>query len=298
MDTVGQVVRVPNMRDGYIAIVKAVAEHGEKVSPRGQDTREFQAATIICEDPFDTLPTGVGRGLVPGIAAVESAQLLAGESRPALTIAVSPTFEHFTEDNGEFHGAYGPRTAGQFEQIVRRLKFDISSRQAVATIWKQDFDLPLSLPDSQPPKRDYPCTLLYHFMVRKDKLIMETVMRSNDVILGLGYDAFQHSRVQIAVASCLGVEPGEYRHHAMSLHLYERDLDKVDQLHAPDGKPKLFPAITGANWDEVRQQATLVLDAAETSSGSILFNNVEDESLQWYADSMRKAIEKNKKVDA
>jgi thymidylate synthase len=291
------------MRDGYIAIVKAVAEHGEKVSPRGQATREFQAATIICEDPFDTLPTGVGRGLVPGIAAVESAQLLAGQSRPELTIAVSPTFANFAEDNGLFHGAYGPRTAGQFEQIVRRLKFDISSRQAVATIWSQEYDLPRSLPDSQPPKKDYPCTLLYHFMVRKDKLVMETVMRSNDVILGLGYDAFQHSRVQIAVASVLGIEPGEYRHHAMSLHLYERDLDKVDQLHAPNEKPKFFPVITGSNWDEIRRNATTVLDfadgtALESDFNSELYPPDQAEHLQWYINSMLKAVEKNRKANA
>jgi thymidylate synthase len=292
MDTIGQVVRVPNMREGYVAIVKAVAEHGELVSPRGLPTREFQCATIICEDPFDTLPSGVGRGLVPGIAAVESAQLLAGESRPGLTIKVSPTFALFSEDDGEFHGAYGPRTAGQFEQVVRRLKLDSSSRQAVATIWKQEHDLPLSLPDSQPPKRDYPCTLLYHFMIRKDKLVMEVVMRSNDVILGLGYDTFQHSRVQIAVASCLGIEPGEYRHHAMSLHLYERDLEMVDRLTMPQARPRIFPAITGGNWDEIRIRATAVLDEAEVENEDELVK-FDNESMQWYVDSMRKAIAKH-----
>lgn len=295
MDTIGQVVRVPNMREGYVAIVKAVAEHGTVVSPRGMPTREFQCATIICDNAFDTLPSGVGRGLVPGIAAVESAQLLAGESRPDLTVQVSPTFALFAEDNGEFHGAYGVRTAGQFEQVIRRLKMDSSSRQAVATIWKQEHDLPLSLPDSQPPKRDYPCTLLYHFMIRDDKLVMEVVMRSNDVILGLGYDTFQHSRVQIAVASCLGIEPGEYRHHAMSLHLYERDLDKVDQLTMPKDKPKQFPAIMGVDWDEIRQKASAVLDEAEITDEDAL-TDFTDPSLQWYTDSMRKAIAKHKAV--
>lgn len=288
MDTVGQVVRVPNMRDGYVAIVRAVAEHGEKVSPRGYDTREFQCATIICEDPFDTLPVGVGRGLVPGIAAVESAQLLAGESRPQLTIAVSPTFSLFTEDNGIFHGAYGPRIANydQIPTMIHRLKADPSSRQCVSMIWQPEFDM-------QDSKRDYPCTLLYHFMIRNDKLVMEVVMRSNDVILGLGYDAFQHSRVQIAVASVLGIEPGEYRHHAMSLHLYERDLDKVDALTAPQFKPKEFPALTGSTWDEVRNKARTALDAAELkASTSIDFK--PDDNWEWYVNSMTKAINSNK----
>ena len=276
-----------NMREGYVAIVQAVAEHGEKVSPRGQETREFQSATIIVEDPFDTLPTGVGRGLVPGIAAVESAQLLAGESRPRLTIAVGPVFENFTEDNGEFHGAYGARTNGQFQEIEKRLKSDASSRQAVVTIWNKDYDL-------LPSKRDYPCTVLYHFMIRNDKLIMETVMRSNDVILGLGYDAFQHSRVQIAMASVLGVEPGEYRHHAMSLHLYERDLDKVQQLHMPNNTPKFFPAITGDSWAEVVNKAQECLNLAEEPQISASQLRDLDNGQSWYVTAMREAISKNK----
>jgi thymidylate synthase len=282
---------MPNLRDGYVAVVKAVAEHGEKVSPRGQDTREFQAATLIIEDPFDTLPTGVGRGLVPGIAAVESAQLLAGESRPELTIAVSPTFKNFTEDNGIFHGAYGPRTANydQFAMVERRLRKDPSSRQALATIWQPEFD-------TYDEKRDYPCTLLYHFMIRNDRLIMETVMRSNDVILGLGYDAFQHSRVQIAMASVLGVEPGEYRHHAMSLHLYERDLDKVEALTASRGTPDFFPHVTGSTWDDVAAKAHMCLDAAEHPTGDTLATVPTEDAkhLQWYINSMLKAVEKNR----
>jgi hypothetical protein len=42
VDTIGQVIRMGNMREGYVAIVKAVAEYGEKVAPRGQMTRYFQ----------------------------------------------------------------------------------------------------------------------------------------------------------------------------------------------------------------------------------------------------------------
>lgn len=291
MDTVGQVIRMPNLRDGYLAIVKAVAEHGKKVSPRGQSTFEFEAATLIIEDPFDTLPVGVGRGIVPGIAAVESAQLLGGVSDPQLTIAVSPAFSRFTEDNGLFHGAYGPRTARyeQFAMVERRLKSDQFSRQAVVTIWQPEFD-------TLDEKRDYPCTLLYHFMIRGSKLIMETVMRSNDVILGLGYDAFQHSRVQIAMASCLGIEPGEYRHHAMSLHLYERDLDKVSELTTSQRAPEFQPALMGSNWDEVSRLArvALYLGAADDDPE---WDDDADPSFRWYVDSIRAAVARNKEKE-
>jgi thymidylate synthase len=299
VETVGQVIRATNLRDGYTAICKAVAEHGEVVAPRGQRTREFQSATIIVEDPYDTMPVHVGRGFVPGIAAVESAQLLGGVSTAELTIAISPTFAHFTEDNGYFHGAYGPRSRGQFAAVVDKLKRDPESRQVVATIWDQGSDLPTDPKVwAQPPKKDYPCTLLYHFMIRKDKLIMETVMRSNDVYLGLAYDGFQHSRVQIAVASCLGIEPGEYRHHAMSLHVYERDLDKIDKLTKAQRKPEYLPAITGSSWDEIASKAHQVIDAANLCRFGGTRYTFTDPDLQWYASSMMDAIQKNRKSDA
>lgn len=293
METIGQVVRATNLRDGYTAICRAVAEHGEVVAPRGTKTREFQSTTIIVEDPYDTAPIGVGRNYVPGIAAVESAQLLAGISLPELTIAISPTFGLFTEDNGLFHGAYGPRTAAydQFPGMIARLKADPDSRQCVTSIWQPMHDM-----DSG--RRDYPCTLLYHFMIRKDRLIMETVMRSNDVYLGLCYDGFQHSRVQIAVASALGVEPGEYRHHAMSLHLYESDIDKVDQLTGAQRKPEFFPAITGGDWGEISGKAHEVLSTAEKFRLDGLWRSYDDLHLDWYASSMMKAIEKNRMSDA
>lgn len=289
METVGQVIRMSNMRDGYVAIVKAIAEHGDKVAPRGHMTREFQCTTLIVENPLDTLPTGVGRGLVPGIAAVESAQLLAGESRPGLTISVSPTFANFTEDNNKFHGAYGPRTAeyNQFETVARRLSADPYSRQTVVMIWNPKYD-------TQDAKKDYPCTVMYHFMLRNARLHMEVVMRSNDVILGLGYDAFQHSRVQVAMASCLGAELGEYRHHVMSLHLYERDLKKVEQLHAPAVAPKFLPTITGRSWAEIKHKAVTCLDYAEDPMFSAEQSRKLDTGQMWYVLSMREAITHNR----
>src|SRR5690606_26043016 len=62
-----------------------------------------------------------------------------------------------------------------------------------------------------------------------------TVMRSNDLWLGLPYDIMMFTRLQSAMAWALGVRVGKYVHTTFSLHLYERDIPKVDHLHAPDG---------------------------------------------------------------
>jgi thymidylate synthase len=201
---------------------------------------------------------------------------------------VGPTFANFVEDDGEFWGAYGRRTNGQFEQIEKRLKADQYSRQAHVTIWDHRLDL-------EDGRKDFPCTVSYTFMLRKDKLHMTTFMRSNDVLLGLGYDGFQHSRVQIAMASVLGVEVGEYRHHAVSLHIYERDFPMTERLTMSQKVPTFLPAIEGRSWHEIKEQARITLDLAEAPEGEQVFGSYPAaESMQWYIDSMRSAIEKNK----
>lgn len=298
MEVVGQSIRMSDMRDGYVALVKFVAERGDRVAPRGKMTREIRNATIILSNPLDALPVGVGRNLVSGIAAVESAQLLAGESRPDLLMRIGPQFGNYVEPDGEFHGAYGVRTHGQFAECVKRLTADPLSRQAIALIWNAERDLPQSLPEGTLPKKDYPCTLLYDFLLRDGKLHMTVVMRSNDVILGLGYDVFQHSRVQIAMASVLGAGLGDYIHHAVSLHLYESDLDKTDGLHAAASAPKFYPAITGSTWADVQNNAAMVLDLAAKGDDSEIVTNSEcAASMQWYISSMVKAIDKNESHD-
>lgn len=280
MDTA--LINIKDGVDGYVDLVKHVLEHGKEVAPRGQKTREIEDAIIRIDDVYNVLPMGVGRGTVPGIGAVEACQLLSGTSFPDLVIAVGPQFANYTEDNGMFHGAYGPRTYGQYDVIIERLKEDPSSRQAVVTIWNPQYDL-------QHSKKDYPCTVLHQFRIRDNKLNMSVYMRSNDVWLGAAYDFFQFTRVQIAMAWVLGIAPGTYAHHVGSLHIYEQHYDAADKLHyAKEDYPEI-PYFTGRTWNEVKSSAILPMHAVVDP---VAYNRLLDNE-KWYADAMRKAVEKN-----
>jgi hypothetical protein len=231
---------------------------------------------------FNTLPLNVNRGTVAGIGAVEAMQLLSGTSFPDLVIAIGPQFKNYAEDNGIFHGAYGPRTNGQYDVLIDRLKADPDTRQAVATIWNPQYDL-------QPQKRDYPCTILHQFRIRDNKLNMSVYMRSNDVWLGAAYDFFQFTRVQIAMASVLGIEPGKYAHHVGSLHIYEQHYGVAEELKYTD-KQTDIPVITGRTWDEIQSSSVLALHGSVDPTTYVRLNENE----KWYADAMKDAIEKNK----
>jgi thymidylate synthase len=281
MDTA--VINIQDGINGYVDLVQHVLKHGKEVAPRGQKTREIEDAIIRIEDVTNVLPMNVGRGTVPGIGAVEACQLLSGTSFPDLVIAIGPQFKNYVEDNGIFHGAYGPRTNGQFDVIIDRLRQDPDTRQAVVTIWNPEYDL-------QAKKRDYPCTILHQFRIRDNKLNMSVYMRSNDVWLGAAYDFFQFTRVQLAIASVLGIEPGTYNHHVGSLHIYEQHYEAAEGLKHTDIKNEI-PAITGRSWNEVKSSALLAMQATVSEK---TFNRLNDDE-KWYASSMILAINKNAK---
>jgi thymidylate synthase len=276
------IIEIENGTNGYVDLVRHVLTHGEEVAPRGMKTREIEDAVIFIDDVYNTLPLKVGRGSVPGIGAVEACQLLAGESYNDLIVAVGPQFRNYAESDGIFHGAYGPRTREQYPLAIDKLRNDSDTRQAVITLWNPNLD-------NQPNKRDYPCTILHQFRIRNNKLNMSVYMRSNDVWLGAAYDFFQFTRVQIAMASVLGIEPGKYAHHVGSLHIYEQHYDSAESLKKTD-EVMPIPTIVGSTWDDVRASAKAALDVA---SGTVAVHTLNSDS-RWYADAMITAIEKNK----
>jgi thymidylate synthase len=282
MDTA--IIDIPDAINGYVDLVQHVLKYGKEVAPRGMKTREIEDAIIRIDDVYNTLPLGVGRGTVPGIGAVEACQLIAGASTPKLVIAIGPQFANYTEDNGLFHGAYGIRTQSQYAPIVERLKADPDTRQAVVTIWNPELDLLAN-------KRDYPCTILHQFRIRNNKLNMSVYMRSNDVWLGAAYDFFQFTRVQLAIASILGIEPGTYHHHVGSLHIYEQHYDSAESLKHTYEPYEKIPAIVGNSWGEVSNFAMDALTAAIHHEEKALLYGLHPFE-QWYANAMIKAVNK------
>lgn len=108
----------------------------------------------------------------------------------------------------------------QWEFVKETLQKDPSSRQAIIHI-KEPRDLRVN------PTKDLNCTIALQFLIRDNKLHLITTMRSNDVWLGLPYDLFNFTCMQIQMAMELGVEIGYYYHNAGSLHLYTKDLEKI-----------------------------------------------------------------------
>jgi hypothetical protein len=71
------------------------------------------------------------------------------------------------------------------------------------------------------------CTIALQFLVREGELICIAYMRSNDLYYGFRNDVYCFTEMQKMLAKKLEVGIGPYFHIAGSLHLYEKELQKV-----------------------------------------------------------------------
>lgn len=240
-----------SMREGLLLTAERLLRGGpgvRQVAPRGMPTREVEEFTLLLMDPRDSSPAGARPGINLKIGVMEALQLVGGFSDPTL---FPRSFQQFA-NKGVLRGAYGPRVEHQLPHLVERLRSDPDTRQAVLQVWDGETDLIRHRPGTG----DFPCTLNWLFRVRDGQLHMTTVMRSNDIYWGLPYDAFFMTQLQQTVAALLGLEVGHYVHRATSLHLYERDVEKVEEMVRCLGplveRDADDPGATTAAWEAKR----------------------------------------------
>lgn len=274
-------LKISTLRDEYRTVLRSVLANGLERYPRHIPTRDAGFTTIEITDAFaPQLPLNTGRNLSRAIAAVEALQLIAGETKPDLLLNVAPQFAAYMEEErpgipAHFHGAYGVRSGTQLASVVAKLQDDPDTRQAVVTLWDPRLDNDLG-------KKDYPCTVGLGFALSTDHelLNMNVIMRSNDAWLGLPYDVFVFNQLQWTVANALEVVPGSYTHTAWSLHLYERDVDKVDRVVRPWSTDDEFqPRGLHAPWDVAQKIASDLMTVRQVSTNLTA-------SERWYVDAL------------
>ena len=111
-----------------------------------------------------------------------------------------------------------------------------------------------------------PCTLGYRFFLRDGLLHMHTTMRSQDLWLGFCYDIFTATILQELLAGWLGAGLGSYWLCVDSLHLYDHDLPKAQQLpQVTVPGPQMAPL--AAPWESFDELLATVI-AADPACGA------------------------------
>jgi thymidylate synthase len=130
-------------------------------------------------------------------------------------------FQAESDDQVTVRSGYGERLCwldgvNQLETVIALLKERPTSRRAVIQLFRAA--------DLEKNYASIPCTCTLQFLARDGLLHMFVSMRSNDAYVGLPHDVFAFTMLQELVARSVGLEVGEYKHFAGSLHLYEADV--------------------------------------------------------------------------
>lgn len=215
-------------REGYVDLTQKVIRAGARKGSRNGAVAEIRDFMFTLGPGASDLPFGVGRALSSGLAAAEAIQLCAGVAMPQLTESVSASVASYVRDpDGTVHGNYGGRVGLQIVDVIEKLTSDRESRQAVIQIWDRGLDSRHRLP----MPKDIPCTLSIVLSITPGTtLTMSVMMRSSDVWLGIPYDVFQFRQLQRTIAHLLGCGLGQYSHHSVSMHAYEKDWTAISEL--------------------------------------------------------------------
>jgi thymidylate synthase len=224
----------------FLDALEIIRDEGEEVAPRGQTCFEIRGAQLVLTDPTRNIVTVPARKLNYHFMVAEWLWILFGLDDVRSISPYNKRIADFSDDGVTFFGAYGPRFLRDLRHVIKLLREDPDTRQAVINIWR-----PEALWQET---KDKPCTLTWQFFIRRGKLEMIASMRSNDIWLGFPYDLFNFTQIQRYLASCLGVEPGVYVHNVGSLHLYERNeldanrvLSETSTFESPISPKVTFP---------------------------------------------------------
>lgn len=237
-------------------IADYILANGRKVESRVGGTVEVSDFSFKLRRDVMTGSTFVmdsRRNASPYYAAGELIWYLAGSNRLDQITSYSKKYPYFSDDGVTAHGAYGTRLTsnhayatlpGFLNSIVGEMRENPTSRRLFAATWSGAKDYLVR-------SNDIPCTLGFMFRLRGSFLEMHTIMRSNDIWLGLPYDVWCFSRIHDILANTLGVSTGVYTHTVGSLHVYDRNIPAIE-------------ARGGAKqWFEPESECDLTIDGIE-----------------------------------
>jgi thymidylate synthase len=205
------------LSSAYPDLLALLTNHGTPYEKRDGKILELHPFMLVLSDPSQHVLTVEGRVCNPGFMVAEAIWILSG-SDAAWIFQYNSRLRRWA-DSDRIVGAYGPRlrrwqgSIDQLANVVKRLESEPGSQRATVAIFDPAID--------QEWHGSVPCTNLIRFMIRNGRLDMTTVMRAQDVWLGLPYDYFTFSLLHELVSGFLGVELGTYFHFMDVFRLYE-----------------------------------------------------------------------------
>ena len=145
-------------------------------------------------------------------------------------------------------GSYGPAfhdfeipgggTLNQFEQLLEQIRLYPEMRTHLISPWKPFFT-------ARGPNRKVivaPCHGWLHFRIINGRLDMEMHQRSGDFPIGVPSNMVQYAALHLMMCQVTGYSPGNFVHSFADAHIYENQIDSVEEL-ASKREPRILPIL-------------------------------------------------------
>jgi len=194
--------------------------YGVETPSRNDSTLELpEPIMIVYNKPFQRVLINKDRDCNHFFHLMESMWMLAGRNDVTFLNEFNSNMKNYSDNGETFNGAYGHRARyhfykDQFAGVVKILKADPYSRQAVVQLWDPD--------DLKKKTLDKCCNMSIVFRIRADQRLDMTVYnRSNDMIYGaFGANAVHFSIIHEYIAAHLNIAMGKYYQVSNAFHVY------------------------------------------------------------------------------
>lgn len=229
----------PSFADSYTAGLRDVLAEGKyvpsvrdplsKASDFGRNDRPYRELIgyqTRIEDPTSSLAISPDLPINLSYCFGLLAWSLAGRNDVDTPAYYRRGAHEYSDDSHTLSGAFGHRlvthNGDQLAEVIGRIERDPAHRRAFALVLEPE--------DNFRQSREYPCAVGVHLFLRDDKLTWLTVMRAQQALTVLPYDAFLFMGMQQYAASQLGVAAGEYIHQAGTFHFYEKEAPIAQKI--------------------------------------------------------------------
>ena len=195
-------------------------EHGNQSAPRVLTTKEKLNVSLHVEIPRSNILVNQVRDLGYRAMVAEWLWIASGTDRLVPLLRYNKNYAKFSDDGTTLYGAYGPRIRLVWDSVIRLLRNDRDTRQAVISIWA---------PETRRDTKDTPCTETLHFLIRDNRLHLTVNMRSSDAWLGLPNDFYVFSQLLNEMACEVDEDIGTMTMNLASSHLYAENFEKAEK---------------------------------------------------------------------
>jgi len=226
----------------YKDILKRILAEGvrEKNARTGHETVALPGVHFSIDIEKEGFPLLTLRKIPIKMFVAEQIWFVSGSRKPADFLRdFTKIWDSFTNPADTVTVAYGYRWRKHFGRdqlgsLVKLLKKDPSSRHAVIVTWDPAED---GLGGTK--RANVPCPYSFTVNIIGGRLHLHNIVRSNDMFLGFPSDVAGFALLQTILAQKLSVKPGIYSHSISNAHVYDNQVEAVQELlrrqndHAP-----------------------------------------------------------------